>query len=329
MGWVMSIFQRLATWLGVAAFLAPGSAFADVRSAVFNAEGVWAIDVDRGACAASRTLKDGSTFLLRAQGGQISFGLLADKPMKVGKTGRLETEAYGFDFKPSFGDGGKTFFFDGEFSARAVAALRLASEVRLLVDGRLVEAMPFEGTGFEATLDGVIACSQGAGGWWGKGVGAKADDAGPQPDQATGQVVVSKEGIWGVAVSESPGICVAQASADEHTSLQILAAVGVIGLAVGSDSDMVRGSKGRVETNDYAFDFKANFGGPRYMTADQPFSKAQVLALRRATWLRVIVEGKPLVDVDLTNSGFMEALDSVAACSRGQAGWWGAGAKRP
>jgi len=325
----MSVLRRLATWFVTAVFLAPGAAFADAPRAVFNSEGVWAIDVDHGACAASRTLKDGSTFLLRAQDGQLTFGLIADTPVKVGKIGRLETEAYGFDFKPSFGDGGKTFFFDGEFSARAVAALRLASEVRLLVDGRLVEAMPFEGTGFEATLDGVIACSKGASGWWGKGVGAQAADTGPRPDQATGQVVLSKQGIWGIAVSESPGICVAQASADEHTSLQILAALGAMGLAVASDNDMVRGSKGRVETNDYAFDFKANFGGPRYMTADQPFDKAQVLALRRATWLRVVVEGKPVVDVDLTNSGFMEALDSVAACSRGQAGWWGAGAKRP
>ena len=327
----MEVFRRLVVSFAVAALgaLAPATAFADASQAVFNAEGVWAIDVDHGACAASRTLKDGSTFLLRAQNGQITFGLFTDKPVETGKTGRIETEAYGFDFKPSFGDRGTTLFFDGEFNARAVAALRLASEVRLLVDGRLVEAMPFEGTGFEAALDGVIACSKGASGWWGLGVGAQPGDTGPRPDTQTGKVVLSKQGIWGVAVSESPGICIAQAAADEHTDIQILAAVGVMGLAVASDGDLIQGREGRVQTDDYAFDFKAGYGGSRYMSSDEPFDKVAVQALRRATWLRVLIDGKPLVDVDLRNSGFMELLDSVAACSRGQAGWWGAGAKRP
>jgi hypothetical protein len=325
----MNIFRRLATWFVAAVLLAPAPAFADVSHAVFNAEGVWAIDVDHGACVASRTLKDGATFLLRAKDGQITFGLLADTPVKTGTSGRLQTEAYGFDFKPSFGDGGKTFYFDGEFSARAVAALRLATEVRLLVDGRLVEAMPFEGTGFEPTLDGVIACSKGAGGWWGQGVGAQPGDTGPRPDQPTGEMVLSKQGIWGVAVSESPGICVAQAAADEHTQIQVLAALGAMGFAVASDGDMPQGRKGRVETDDYAFDFKAKYGGARYMSAEKPFDKAATLALRRATWLRISIDGKPLVDVDLRDSGFMAMLDSVAACSRGQTGWWGAGARRP
>lgn len=325
----MSFFRRLAAIFLSGALLAPTPAFAGPQDAVFNKERVWAIDVDHSACAASRTLQDGSIFLFRAQEGRLTFAFFSNPPLKVGRTGRVETEAYGFDFKPSYTPKTDGLFFDGELSPRAVAALRLAREVKVLTDGRPVVAMTFEGTGFESALDGVIACSQGDSGWWGKGVGAQADDTGPRPDRAADGLVLNKEGAWAIAVSKDPGVCIAQALVDEHTQVQILAALGRTGLAVGSDADLPRGRRGKVETDDYAFDFNPGYGGTRYLTSKEPFDDVAFTALHRAKWLRVSVDGRQLVDVDLKDTGFAALLDSVAACSKGERGWWGEGAKRP
>jgi hypothetical protein len=315
--------------VAVAALLAPLSALSAPADAVFNKEHVWAIDADHGACAASRTLEDGSVFLFRAKDGQLTFGVFPNSPRKPGLRGRVETEAYGFDFAPSYREDGHVLFFDGDLSARAVAALRLARQVKVVVDDQLVVAMTFEGTGFEETLDGVVACSKGVSGWWGKGVGSQASDTGPRPDHQTRQPILNKEGDWAIAVGEDPGVCIAQAAADDHVQIQIVAGAGRIGLAVASDQDLPRGKRGKVETDVYAFDFKPGYGGPRYVSSNDPFDGAAVLALHRAKWLRVSIDGRPLLDIDVTDTGFAELMDSVAACSRGEKGWWGEGAKRP
>ena len=179
----MSFFRRLAAILAFSAILAPRQAAAAPQDAVLNKEGYWGIDVDHGACAASMTLQGGSVFLLRAQDGQVTFALLGRTPLARGKVVRLETEAYGFDFRASYGDAATSLFYDGELDAKALAALRLARKVRILADGHQVAAMTFQGTGFPDALDGVVACSQGDSGWWGKGVGAQATDTGPRPDR--------------------------------------------------------------------------------------------------------------------------------------------------
>jgi hypothetical protein len=93
MGAGMGRFRRWMILAGLAALLAPAQALADAKDGVFNKEHVWAIDVDHGACAASRTLDDGSVFLFRAQEGQLTFGFFSRSPLKAGKAGRLETEA--------------------------------------------------------------------------------------------------------------------------------------------------------------------------------------------------------------------------------------------
>jgi hypothetical protein len=96
-----------------------------------------------------------------------------------------------------------------------------------------------------------------------------------------------------------------------------------------SDADLPPGRRGRIQTNVAGFDFTANYGGTRYLTSDQPFDRAAMDVLRRAKWLRVNVDGRQLLDVDVTDTGFAEMLDAVAACSRGEKGWWGKGAKPP
>ncbi|HEX4710238.1 hypothetical protein [Phenylobacterium sp.] len=325
----MRFFRRLAAILAFGAILAPLPTAAAPQDAVLNKEGYWGIDVDHGACAASMTLQGGSVFLLRAQDGQVTFALFGRAPLARGKVVRLETEAYGFDFRASYGEDGASLFYDGDLDAKALAALRLARQVRVLADGRQVAAMTFEGTGFPGALDGVVACSQGDSGWWGRGVGAQVTDTGPRPDRGADGPVFNAEGDWAIAVGEDPGVCVAQASVDEHMQIQILAGLGRLGLAVGSDADLRRGRRGKVETDGYAFDFNPGYGGRRYVSSNEPFDNAALAALHRAKWLRVSIDGRTLLDIDLTDTGFAALLDSVAACSKGEKGWWGDGAKQP
>ena len=325
----MSLSRRLGAILSAAAvLLAPPTASAAAKDAVMNKEGYWGIDVDGGACIASMTLQGGAVFLLHAKDSGVTFALLGRAPLAKGKVVRLETEAYGFDFKATYGDDATSLYYDGELDARALAALRLASQVRILADGRQLAAMTFEGTGFGGALDGVTACSRGEKGWWGPGVGAKSAGNGPAADQPTRKPVYDKQEIWAIIVGKTPGICVAQAELDDKRRLQILAADGRLGLAVASDGGpLPRGRKGRVKTEAYTFDFKPQYDDDgAYMSADQPFDSQALFALSRARWMGVTVDGKELVDAAVETTGFADVLTSVAACSKGEKGWWGEGA---
>jgi len=324
----MSLLQRACAALAAAAaiLMLPAVAFASVDDAVMNKEGYWGIDVDNGACAASMTLQGGSIFLLRALHGNVTFALFGHAPLARGKVVRLETEGHGFDFKASYSEEGATLYYNGVMDARALAALRLARQVRILADGRQVAAMTFEGTGFEGALDGVIACSRGEKGWWGSGVGEARVAEGPMPDKQAAAPVLSKAGVWSISVGD-PGICIAEAVAGEHRRLQVLAAVGRMGFAVSSDSDALpQGRKGRVETDAYAFDFPAGYGGRRYMSMSKPFDSQALSALASAKWIRVSVDDQVLLDASVEGSGLADLLDDVAACSKSQKGWWGEGA---
>lgn len=165
------VFRHLAALMALALSFLAAPALAAPQEAVFNKEGVWGIDVDHGACAASMRLADGSTFLLRAADGEVNVALFARTKLKPGKAGRIETDAGGFDFKPGW-DRGTAVYTEDVISAAAVAMLRPAKQVRILIDGRPVMDAPVANTGFADALDGVIACSKGQSGWWGEGAKA-------------------------------------------------------------------------------------------------------------------------------------------------------------
>lgn len=104
----MRLFHALV--LSVALLAQP--ALAAPEDAVMNKEGYWGIDVDNGACAASMTLQGGSIFLLRALDGEVTFGLFGVKsPIRKGRAGRIETDAGGFDFEPTYGEDAMTLFY--------------------------------------------------------------------------------------------------------------------------------------------------------------------------------------------------------------------------
>jgi hypothetical protein len=315
----MRLFHILAASLVA---IAPLPALAAPQDAVMNKEGFWGVDVDNGACVASMTLQGGSIFLMRAQGGQVTFGLFSVKSaIRKGKAGRIETEAYGFDFKPSYGEGATTLYYDGDLDARALAALRLARQARILIDGSPVTSMTLEGTGFEGALDAIVACSKGESGWWGKGVGATAA-ANDAPD-----LPLHKDGFWAMEASDMPGVCLATAKVDEDHAFTVIVGRNVMSFGVHSAKDMSRGRKGRFQTDAYAMDFKPAYEDAKYLYPAQDLDSQASFALRRAKAVAISIDGKPLVDMDFEGSGYADVLNDLAACAEGEKGWWGEGAK--
>jgi hypothetical protein len=314
--------RRISAWVASLIFAAaPLPALAAPQDAVLNKEGFWSIDVDNGACAASMTLQGGAIFLLRAAEGQVTFGYFSlGKPIRKGKAGRIETEAYGFDFKPSYGEDATTLFYDGNLEARALAALRLARQARILVDGQPVAAMTLEGTGFEGALDGVIACSKGESGWWGKGVGSASEPP---------VVYRSENDIWGIVNGDD--YCFAHAEAPDERFIQLLAIGDGVALAIGARSGKLPKARAlRVETDSYKLEVKAEYADDgTYVNSADPLEAADVFALKRAKRLRVTAGGRELVDVALASDSFPRIVEDVTACARGEKGWWGEGAKPP
>lgn len=325
------ILRPMAALATILALAFATSAAAEDDSAL-NKEGFWTVgrgDAGAKGCMASLTARDDTMLLIQVAPGHVDFVVGKPKPMRRGKKGVIAIGEQTFDFAPDYTDRGDLLFFE-DVNGRGLAAIRSAASVVVRVDGRKILDMGIEDTGVEGALDATVACSEGKSGWWGPGVGAERISEGPVPNKLTDAVVYSENGRWGVAAGPEPGVCVAQGKVDQQRHLQILAAFGQLGLAVGTDGvDLPRGSKGRVETDAYTFDFNPEYGADSYMAADKPFDPKAIEALGRAKWVRVSVDGKPLVDAALEGSGFADVLRSVAACSHSEAGWWGPGAKRP
>ena len=139
--------------------------------------------------------------------------------------------------------------------------------------------------------------------------------------------VLNKEGFWRVQVGDTGETCAADGLASEHLAIRFLAALGGVGLWLDSDAPLRKGRVGRVETDAGQFKFKVGFAGERALYSDDPFDRADVLALRRAKSFKVSIDSRVLVDMNVEATGFAEMLDAVVDCSLGEAGWWGEGAK--
>lgn len=296
------------------------SAVAAPQDAVMNKEGYWGIDVDGSACAASMTLQGGSVFLLRGEGGDVSLALFAKSAMPKGKTLGLDIDGRVIELPASFVEGRTTVYLDGALEPSALAGLMGARQMQVLIDGRAVAAMSLEGTGLSGVIDGLVACSKGQAGWWGKGVQAEVAGA-PAPQDASG-FVYNREGVWAIAVREDPRVCIAQAAVGDR-DLQFLAVGNVVGVGVvSSGGSLPKSRKGLIETDTQRIAFSVNRGSDTYITSDDPLSAEALEALRSATWLKVLVGGRAVIEADLQGSGFADLLPAVVACSRSEKGWW-------
>ena len=297
-------------------------ALAAPADAVMNKEGYWAIDVDGDRCVASMTLQGGATFLFHATAGEVALGLFSRTVLPKGKTLGLEVDGGVIDLPASFGEDHDVVFLNGTLEASSLARLRAAHQLRVLIDGRSVAAMNLEGTGFPDAVDSVIACSHGQAGWWGKGVPA----AGATP---AGSLAYNKEDVWLLAPMETAGVCIAQAEMSEKGRyLQFLQRNADLTIAVwSSGSALRRGRKGVLAMDGASYDFTPNYDSKTFMVIDGDLAGEPMTFLRATTGLAVNIDGKPLIDARLDDTGFPRILDDLAACARGETGWWTPNAK--
>ncbi|WP_293898687.1 hypothetical protein [Phenylobacterium sp.] len=314
----MNLFRKLGAALLI---LAMGAAPAAAQDPVLNKEGFWSVGHNRsgGGCFASLPTKAGALLILRAEDGQVALLVGSKTPMTRGRKATLATEAYSFEFKPDFSDANDLLATEGALNDRALAALRLAQGVEVAVDGVTVISATLDGTGAEGALDAVIACSRGEQGWWGAGAGGGA--------KASVSAAMNPEKTWFLERSPLARICTAYALVTERTMLILIGAEGVVGLAVRSDDPLPRGRHGRMEADAHSFTFKPVYDGDSYFAFDPEFDRDALSALRGAKALRVSVDGRAVAEVVIDGTGLPAVLDDLAACSKGQRGWWGEGAK--
>lgn len=329
----MGVFHRLSGPVAaLAAIFHPLSAAAD--DLALNKEGYWTVgrgDADSQSCMAS-IHTDTEMLVLHAFEGDVSLTLGTTKgKLRKAKTGLLSTESYSFEFETDYSEEGNIVALGGDVNPRVLAALRLAQDLTVEIGGKPVFSIEVEGTGLEGALDAVIACSKGESGWWGPGVGDPAVAAdGSGATSLVDRIVKHESGVWSLVRADDPGVCIAFAPAKGGRDIQIFAGLGRLGLGVAAEeAALPRGRKGRIQTDAYSFDFKPSYGGDQHVAADEPFDSQAVFALRRAQWIRITVDGRLLAEMTLENSGFAEVLDSAAACSLGESGWWGEGAAKP
>jgi hypothetical protein len=313
----MRLFLFLAAALSLAV-AAPGARAADHKA------GLWFLDADEELpfCMGSTRAKDGAGILtLVGSRGAVMVAVTPAKKVRRGDAGVIATDGGDIAFVPEIG---KDNFIVAvrDLTASQVAMLSRAKVIRVIIDGALVLEAGVENSGIEDVLTGAVACSKGESGWWGKGAVAEAPE-GP------GLVYPSEGATWGIVTENAT--CLAQAAAPDDHQLQLPSVMGRIGLAVGSTgAKLPRGRKVQVQTDSYSFEFKPEYSeGSTYMNSADLLESADVFALRRAKSLRMTVDGRTLLDVDFEGDSFLEAIDAVTACSRGEKGWWGEGAKPP
>jgi hypothetical protein len=315
------MFARFAAVLAVF-LIAAGPALASVDTAVMNKEGYWSIDVDGASCAASMTLQGGSIFLLRGHEGDVAVALFSPAVLPKGKTLSLEVDGRSVDLRAKFIEEGTTVYLDGALDAPTLASLRGGRRMRVLIDGRAVAAMTLEGTGFPDALDSLVACSRGQSGWWGEGV----QPEGPAP---AGRLAFNAEDVWTLLPLEKSGACVAQAGLEEKQDryLQFFEHEGGMTIAVLSHGPRLhRGRKGVLSLDGGDFDFTPLYPDATLMVMSGSVTGDALLALRATKGMSLRIDGKVLLEVGLEGTGFPRILDELAACARGETGWWTANA---
>jgi S1-C subfamily serine protease len=235
--------RSVAAWFAVVAVaFAPAASRAEL---VPNKQGVWNVGVDKsGLCLASAPIKSGGYFGLMAANGGVSFGAGNDRRLREGSQGIFETEAYSFNFKPTYDEGGASLYFDDFFNKTAMAALRLAKRIHISVDRRTVIDIDVQNTGLDEVLDAVIDCSNGKRGWWGRGADLtqasndEKHDSAPTAGGSGSAFFISADGVAVTAAHvvkgcgrlESPRWGVVKVlAADPRADLAILKAPGASG----------------------------------------------------------------------------------------------------
>lgn len=165
-GSVKTVVAVAAAALGV---MAAGAASA---APVVHAKGFWTMDVSQAerVCSAGVTIENTGAFVLLALNGDLTFGLRPAKPVTSGKALLIETAKEAFEYRPTILANGSYIHNNDSMTAEAVAAVRRADDVWVMMDGAQILSLHLAGSGVGDVIDDLIDCSRGKSGWWGAGV---------------------------------------------------------------------------------------------------------------------------------------------------------------
>lgn len=287
-----------------------------------NKEGFWNVgrgDAGAKGCMVSTIVADGAMFLIQVAPGHVDFVVSPKTPMRKGKAGVLIVGDERFDFEPNYTDD-RTAMFVEDVGGRALAAARKARNIAVMIDGRELVHVNVEKTGFEGALDAVTACSKGEKGWWGEGVAAPAANDGEPP--------LNKEGFWSLQASEDSCSSVLRIEGGFGFVLIVTNRGQDFMVGAGSDAGFKNGRKATLETGAFSLPFKPDFADKRtYVQLDKFMDRQAATRLQDAKLLAIYIDGAEAISADVGETGMRQLVDDLAACGRGQKGWWGEGAK--
>lgn len=288
----------------------------------FNKERAWRVgreEADSPACYAQIMTQKGSLTLV-ANRLAVTFVVTTDDAMKPGREARLATDAYSFYFVPRFEGDNTSVYSAGGLNQAAMAALRLARSIDVTVDRRTVFSINVEGSGLAEALDGLKACAAGQSGWWGPGVAqAAADLIRPPP--------MNKEGVWSLSAGPEPGACAASLGADDDKSLVLIGGPAGVVVMLTSANGFPKGRKGSLVLDGVAYAFTKLPETPNLLPMAEILGPEALADFARAGTLEVLLEKRSVALVKLEGTGHAELLKDLAACVRGEPGWWGEGTK--
>lgn len=131
----------------------------------------------------------------------------------------------------------------------------------------------------------------------------------------------NKEGAWSVQRFELG--CGAWIDRDKASLLLKFAGAG---LTIGADSGWkLKGREAKLLADDKVFAFRPQFGeGGGYVMGENVADSLGVATIKAAKSLAVVLDDQLLIGIETAGTGLPQLIDDLAACGRGEKGWWDA-----
>lgn len=132
------------------------------------------------------------------------------------------------------------------------------------------------------------------------------------------------ERYWSVEITGQDSSCTAAARSDGGIMMLVFTA-GLLTIGATGSRVPSRGTAGTFTIDGQAFPFQADLS-PAGILSKSPFSSRAVSVLRSAKReLRVSLDRRTVLSLDLADSGTGQLVTDLFDCSMGKAGWWGKG----
>lgn len=131
--------------------------------------------------------------------------------------------------------------------------------------------------------------------------------------------------FWYVAADDDSDFCTASVEIIGGGRFVLMARDAEVSFGLAGHPRIRRGKRATIETDLDSFYFEPTFEGSHLMFLGDWMTTEAVSTLRLSRSLKISVDDVPITELAIGNTGFGDAMDAMLECSRGRAGWWGAG----